>query len=118
MRPDVNHFLQSRRRMPVVGDIRNRLRELSAEAEPPYGWVEFRDRSLAQAARKGQRVRWWPHAAAAAGLAGLVAGMALLGNVGSSNETIEPSPDLQNGIAGNAADPAGASWRPREWLSH
>ena len=93
MRPDVNHFLRPRGRAFPAEDIPTRLRELASEATPPYDWEEFRRRSHGHAARKGRQVKWWPHAAAAAGLAGVVAAMALLGNGGNAE-----LPPLSGGV--------------------
>jgi hypothetical protein len=75
MRPDVNHFWKPPR-PPAVGDIGQQLRELPAEAAPPYDFAEFRRRSE-RSAQKRQIVTW-PHAAAAAGLTAFVAAMAML----------------------------------------
>jgi hypothetical protein len=76
MRPDVNHFWKPPR-PPAVGDIGRQLRELPAEAAPPYDFAEFRRRSTERSAQKRQIVTW-PHAAAAAGLTAFVAAMAML----------------------------------------
>lgn len=112
MRPDVNHFLRPRGRPAAEEDIPTRLRELASEATPPYGWEEFRRRGHTRAARKGQQVKWWPHAAAAAGLAGVVTAMALLGNGSSSPDTTEVN-------AGIAEVPEAVTYRPetRDWLA-
>jgi len=119
MRPDVNHFLRPRGRPVPAEDIPSRLRELASEATPPYDFEEFRRRSHERAARAGRHVKWWPHAAAAAGLAGVVAVMALLGNGGNAD------PDTRSGSADVVADAAETPTRAgpspyattRDWLA-
>lgn len=113
MRPDVNHFLRPRGRAAPAEDISARLRELATEATPPYGWEEFRRRSHERAARKGQHVKWWPHAAAAAGLAGVVTAMALLGNGGSTQE----SSDVNAGVT-EVPEAVRYLPEPRDWLAN
>lgn len=77
MRPDVRHFLKPTR-PPMVGDIARRLRELPAEAAPPYDFAEFQRRSRERSESKREGVTW-RYAAAAAGLTAVVATMAMLG---------------------------------------
>lgn len=114
MRPDVNHFLRPRGRAFPAEDIPTRLRELASEATPPYDFEEFRRRGSERAARKGQHVRWWPHAAAAAGIAGVVAAMALLGNGSNVN-----SPPQTAAVAGGVNATPGVQEMPsRAWLAH
>jgi hypothetical protein len=94
MRPDLTHFTRTLTRMPrqpAVGDIAQQLRELPAEAAPPYDFAEFRRRSHERSAPKRHLVSW-PHAAAAAGLTAVVAAMALLGTRGGSGPNDEPGP--------------------------
>jgi hypothetical protein len=120
MRPDVNHFLRPRGRPVPAEDIPARLRELATEATPPYDWEEFRRRGHERAARQGRHVKWWPHAAAAAGLAGVVAAMALLGNGGNSDSETRSG---SAGVAASAVDtPTNVGSGPyamptRDWLA-
>jgi hypothetical protein len=61
-------------------------------------------------------VKWWPHAAAAAGLAGVVAAMALLGN-GSNVESSREVGSVDSVMSG--ASVVQAQVRPvRAWLAH
>jgi hypothetical protein len=120
MRPDVNHFLRPRGRVVPAEDIPNRLRELASEATPPYDWQEFRRRSHEHAARKGRHVKWWPHAAAAAGLAGVVTAMALLGN--GSNADYGLVTETAQSLGGSVATSRPVSGEPgvpatRDWLA-
>jgi hypothetical protein len=123
MRPDLTHFRRPPR-PPAVGDIARQLRELPAEAFPPYDFEEFQRRSRERLAPR-QRLVTWPHAAAAAGLTAFVAAMALLGTSGG------PSADGESGPApsgpatvvvapGNttpADDPVEQASAGREWLA-
>jgi hypothetical protein len=113
MRPDVSHFLRPRGRLGPAEDIPARLRELATETTPPYDWEEFRRRGHERAARKGRHVQWWPHAAAAAGVAGVVAAMALLGNGGNAD-----SPPLVAEVERNARSGAEVQTMPmQDWLA-
>src|SRR5690349_11731361 len=82
MRPHLNHFLRPPR-PPVLGDIGQQLRELPAEAAPPYDFAEFRRRGRERLASK-RHIITWPHAAAAAGLTAFVAAMAMLATDGGT----------------------------------
>jgi hypothetical protein len=116
MRPDVNHFLRPRGRAFPADDIPGRLRELATtESTPPYNWAEFRRRADERAARKSRHVKWWPHAAAAAGLAGLVAAMALLGNGHSTNSTVDIASAENDAAAGS--DVRAETMPLRAWLA-
>ncbi len=96
MRPHVNHFSQPPR-PPAVGDIARTLRELPAEAAPPYDFAEFRRRSRERSVPGRQWVTW-PYAAAAAGLTAFVAAMALLG----TNRAVPANDDLGPAVSGPA----------------
>ncbi|HEU4626918.1 MAG TPA: hypothetical protein VFS52_19310 [Steroidobacteraceae bacterium] len=63
-------------RDPLIDDIRQRLRELPAERQPPYDWAEFRRRAREQRAPHRSAVKW-EHAAAAAGITVLIASLAM-----------------------------------------
>ena len=110
MRPNLTHFTRTPR-PPAVGDIARQLRELPAEAAPPYDFAEFRRRSDERSAPQ-RNVVSWPHAAAAAGLTAVVAAMALLGTRGGSND--EPGPAAGGSVsaavvAGNTRPAAAAA---------
>jgi hypothetical protein len=119
MRPDVNHFLRPRGRAVPAEDLPGRLRELATEATPPYDWEEFRRRGHERAARQGRHVKWWPHAAAAAGIAGVVAAMALLGNGGNADsETRIGSAGVVTSADDTPTNAAGPYAMPtRDWLA-
>lgn len=68
-------------------DIRQRLRELPQDLQPPYDWAEFRRRALE---RPRSAVKW-EHAAAAAGITVLIATMAIWGRADHHAAGIEPS---------------------------
>ena len=109
MRPNLTHFTRPPR-LPAVGDIARQLRELPAEAAPPYDFAEFRRRSDERSAPQRNLVSW-PHAAAAAGLTAVVAAMALLGTRGGPGSNDEPGPAPSRPAtatvaAGNTASPA------------
>ncbi|HVY82926.1 MAG TPA: hypothetical protein VG994_18205 [Steroidobacteraceae bacterium] len=63
-------------RDPLTDDIRQRLRELPTERQPPYDWAEFRRRAREQRWPRRSAVRW-EHAAAAAGITIVIAAMAM-----------------------------------------
>jgi len=69
----------SRGESPPAGEsfdeFRLRLRDLPAQAEPPYDWQEFRRRQRARVWQRRSRVRW-EHAGLAAGVTVLIAGLA------------------------------------------
>ena len=104
MRPHLNHFTRPPR-PPAVGDIGQQLRELPAEATPPYDFAEFLRRGRERSAPKRQLVAW-PHAAAAAGLTAFVAAMALLGTGRG------PGPDDETGPATAAVAPGHTATSP------
>ena len=143
MRPNLTHFTRTPR-PPAVGDIARQLRELPAEAAPPYDFAEFRRRSDERSAPQ-RNVVSWPHAAAAAGLTAVVAAMALLGTRGGAGSNDEPGTASGNpataavaarnpatsprGPAGTAVsagvsavegndEPADTAHAAREWLAH
>jgi hypothetical protein len=87
MCPDLRHFTSSRANAPVE-DIPRQLRELPAALPPPYDWAEFRRRGRNRFPARRSLVKW-PHAAAAAGLAVFVAGMAMLGTGDSETKSID-----------------------------
>jgi hypothetical protein len=58
-------------------DVRQRLRDLPCEDQPPYDFTEFQRRSR-ERPFKGSAIKW-EHAAAAAGITVLVASMAIWG---------------------------------------
>jgi hypothetical protein len=59
-------------------EFRQRLRDLPAELEPPYDWQEFRRRERARMGQRRSPVRW-EHAAVAAAITLLIAGLAFWG---------------------------------------
>ncbi len=69
MRPDLDS---------VSEDIAQHLRELPSELPPPFDWTEFRRRERERQWPKRSVVKW-QHAAAAAGVTALIAGMAMWG---------------------------------------
>ena len=60
----------------AADDIRQRLRDLPQDPQPPYDWTEFRRRER-QAAWPRRTLVKWEHAAAAAGVTVLIASMAM-----------------------------------------
>jgi hypothetical protein len=112
MCPDLNHFMRPRGRVPAE-EISQQLRGLPAELPPPYDWAEFTRRSRNRFPSKGRLVKW-PHAAAAAGLAVFVAGMALLGTGDNASDSVDESPKT---AATSDAPSAGQARETREWLS-
>lgn len=116
MRPDVNHFLRPRGRIVPAEDIPSRLRELASEAAPPYDWQEFRRRSQEHAALKGRHVKWWPHAAAAAGLAGVVTAMALFGN-GGNVDSGGAEGSVNSGADAKVVEAPAPMMPTRDWLA-
>src|SRR6185436_14511294 len=77
-------------------DIRQRLRDLPCERQPPYDWAEFRRRAREGSWPRRGAVKW-EHAAAAAGVTVLIASMAMWGrsehthpDVASSGLTTAP----------------------------
>jgi len=123
MRPDLTHFSRPPRtpQPPAVGDIARQLRELPAEAFPPYDFAEFVRRG------RERRRQWvtWPHAAAAAGLTAVVAALALLGTSGrpGANDDVGPAASSTAAVAPPAGastatnDPFEQALAAREWLA-
>jgi hypothetical protein len=110
MRPHLNYFTR-RPRPPVVGDIAQQLRDLPAEAAPPYDFAEFQRRVRERSAPSQRRVTW-PHAAAAAGLTAFVAAMALIGTHGGpTQDDSDPAPPAARAVTGGSVSivPRGAS---------
>lgn len=62
----------------LPSEFRLRLRDLPAELEPPYDWQEFRRRERARVWQRRSPVRW-EHAAVAAAITLLIAGLAVWG---------------------------------------
>jgi hypothetical protein len=62
----------------LTDDIRQRLRDLPSERQPPYDWAEFHRRARERAWPRRSAVKW-EHAAAAAGITVLIASMAMWG---------------------------------------
>jgi hypothetical protein len=56
--------------------VRQRLRDLPTDRDPPYDWAEFRRRERNRAWSRRSSVKW-EHAAAAAGVTVLIASMAM-----------------------------------------
>jgi hypothetical protein len=83
-------------------DIRQRLRDLPSERQPPYEWAEFRRRSRDQAWPKRAAVKW-EHAAAAAGITVLVVSMAMWGRADRQHPEIAPSGVATAPLAANDA---------------
>jgi hypothetical protein len=71
-------------------DIRQRLRDLPSERQPPYDFTEFRRRAREQAWPKRSAVKW-EHAAAAAGITVLIASMAMWGRSEHSHPQVAGS---------------------------
>jgi hypothetical protein len=78
MCPDVNHFLKPRNSQSAE-NISRQLRELPEELPAPYDFAEFSRRGRDRMSSRRTLVKW-PHAAAAATLTAVVAGMAMLAN--------------------------------------
>jgi len=89
-------------------DIRQRLRDLPSERQPPYDWVEFRRRARDPARPKRAAVKW-EHAAAAAGITVLVASMAMWGRADRQHPEIAPSGVATAPLAANDAVPGAAT---------
>jgi hypothetical protein len=71
-------------------DIRQRLRELPCERQPPYDWTEFRRRARERSWPRRSAVKW-EHAAAAAGVTVLIASMAMWGRSEHSHPDVASS---------------------------
>jgi hypothetical protein len=71
-------------------DIRQRLRELPTERQPPYDWAEFRRRARERSWPRRSAVKW-EHAAAAAGVTVLIASMAMWGRSEHQHADVAPS---------------------------
>jgi hypothetical protein len=98
----------------LTDDIRQRLRDLPSERQPPYDWVEFRRRAREQAWPKRSAVKW-EHAAAAAGITVLIASMAMWGRSDHQRVDIAPSgvtaaPLATNGAASSPATAPTGAW--------
>jgi len=71
-------------------DIRQRLRDLPCERQPPYDWAEFRRRAREGSWPRRSAVKW-EHAAAAAGVTVLIASMAMWGRSEHSHPGVAES---------------------------
>ena len=119
MCPDVNHFLRPGN--PHSPEhIAQQLRELPPELPAPYDFAEFdrrkRDRMLSR-----RTLVKWPHAAAAATLTAVVAGMAMLASSGRSDnqsetgaQVVATSGTVEGRGEARSADQLQAT---REWLA-
>jgi hypothetical protein len=112
---------QSSGREPPAEDVPERLRDLPNELRPPFDWTEFRNRARQVARPEGRAVKW-QHAAAAATLTMLVAGVALWSRFAQPESTS----DLPRSAAVDSlphvtvVDPAAAEARAeasRRWLA-
>jgi hypothetical protein len=95
-------------------DVRQRLRDLPADLQPPYDWAEFRRRERAHRESPRRNAVKWEHAAAAAGVTVLIATMAMWAHSDHRSAEIGLS-----GIAAQPAEskPAGSSSGPdKTWM--
>jgi hypothetical protein len=83
-------------------DIRQRLRDLPSERQPPYDWAEFRRRARDPAWPKRAAVKW-EHAAAAAGITVLIASMAMWGRADRPHTDVASSGVATAPLAANDA---------------
>lgn len=103
----------------LADDIRQRLRDLPCERQPPYDWVEFRRRAREQEWPRRSAVKW-EHAAAAAGVTVLIASMAMWGRADHSRPPLAASGVATAPItatndsapANGASTPVGAAEHP------
>ena len=83
-------------------EIRQRLRDLPSERQPPYEWAEFRRRARDHAWPKRAAVKW-EHAAAAAGITVLIASMAMWGRADRQHPEFAASDVATAPLAANDA---------------
>lgn len=128
MCPDVNHFLRPRNPQSAE-HIAQQLRELPHELPVPYDFAEFERRQRDRARSRRTLVKW-PHAAAAATLTAVVAGMAMLASgsrpddqgetgaqVVASSGTVAARGTDGSQSQTSAARSAEQSQATREWLA-
>lgn len=105
---------------PTVRAIRQALRELPCEAQPPFDWREFQHRSGAARARRGPRAGW-RELAVAAGLAALVAGVALWGRITPLDAPGAAGPgaaaETQHGATSERAHALASAEAAERWLA-
>jgi hypothetical protein len=114
----------------LTDDIRQRLRDLPSERQPPYDWAEFRRRAREQAWPKRSAVKW-EHAAAAAGITVLIASMAMWGrsdhqHAGVASSGVASAPltaangavSTQGATATSGAESANAASSPKHGASN
>jgi len=111
MCPDVNHFLRPRNPQSAE-HIAQQLRELPSETPAPYDFAEF-DRRQRDRTRSRRTLVKWPHAAAAATLTAVVAGMAMLASSGRSDDQSETGAQ----VVATTATVEDQSQATREWLA-
>ena len=87
-------------------DVRQRLRDLPTERQPPYDWAEFRRREHERRWLRRNPVKW-EHAAVVAGITVLIASMAMWGRSDHNQMVVASS--------GMAAAPAAASVEPQSF---
>jgi hypothetical protein len=86
----------------------DRLRQLSAESQPPYNWQEFQRRRSRQRLATSRGRMDWSHAAAAALVVVVIGGLAVWSRVGMMNHNegeksgARPWPAAAHGAAGGA----------------
>ena len=114
MCPDVNHFLRPRNPQSAE-HIAQQLRELPPEVPAPYDFAEFDRRKRDRTMSRRTLVKW-PHAAAAATLTAVVAGMAMLASSGRSGDQSETGAQVV-ASTGTTTDGIDQSQATREWLA-
>ena len=125
MCPDVNHFLKPRGPQHAE-HLAQRLRALPTEQPAPYDFAEFERRSRDRSQSRRTLVKW-PHAAAAATLTAVVAGLAMLASgdrpvkseeTGTQVMASTKANDAQGSNApGNVAQSDEQTHATREWLA-
>jgi hypothetical protein len=106
-------------REPPAEDVPERLRDLPHELRPPFDWTEFRHRARHVAQPEGRAVKW-QHAAAAATLTMLVAGVALWSRFAQPDSTSDLPRSVDSLPLVTVVDPPAAEARAeasRRWLA-